>query len=96
MKALPPPPWSYVGGCCGALLSLFGVHGAIGYERGSQIGMLNHGATDSSNQWVTSLPGVATVGMATGSRGRVSTQVTSLLEPGRLDRNRRLGSSCPM
>ena len=56
----------------------------------------NHGAIESSNQWVTSLPGVLTVGSALGSRGSRSIQVTSLPEPCRFERKRMIGSSWPM
>jgi len=55
-----------------------------------------HGAMLSSNQCVTSLPGVFTVGRAAGSRGRVSFMRKLLPEPRRLDRKRIDGSSCPM
>src|SRR4029079_7730802 len=57
--------------------------------------MRNHGATDSSNQWVTSLPGVDTVGCCDGSRGSCSFHVTSLPDPCRLEMNLMIGSSCP-
>ena len=56
----------------------------------------NHGAIESSNQCVTSLPGLATVGRAFGSRGSRSSQVMSLPEPCRFERKRMIGSSCPM
>jgi hypothetical protein len=56
----------------------------------------NHGAIESSNQWVTSFPGVFTVGSAFGSRGSRSIHVMSLPEPARLERNRMIGSSWPM
>jgi hypothetical protein len=87
---------SYVGGLRGAFLSLSGLHEVCGYEYGSQSAIPNQGATDSSNQWVTSLPGLATVGGAAGSNGRVSIQVTSFAEPGTSERKRVLGSSWPM
>ena len=48
----------------GALVSLLGLQFLCGYERGSQRLIPNHGATDSSNQWVTSCPGWPTVGLA--------------------------------
>jgi hypothetical protein len=80
----------------GALLSEFGVHGLSGYDLGLHSAIENHGATESSNQCVTSLPGVATVGLATGSVGSVSVHVESFPDPGLWERNVRSGSSCPM
>ena len=49
---------------CGAFESLIGLHAACGYEFGLHSAIENHGAIDSSNQCVTSLPGVPTVGAA--------------------------------
>lgn len=69
---------------------------ASGAELGSQTVVEIHGATDSSNQCVTSWPGVFTVGMAFGSFGRFSVMEKSLPEPGRLETNRIDGSSCPL
>ena len=67
----------------GALESLLGLHGVSGKDPGLHSAMLNHGAIDSSNQCVTSLPGCATVGRRVGSNGQRSLQVMSLPEPGR-------------
>jgi hypothetical protein len=58
--------------------------------------MENHGATDSSNQWVRSDPGWCTVGGFGGSSGSRSVQVTSFPDPERFDMNRTMGSSWPM
>ena len=75
--------------------SLIGLHGFSGYECELQSAMLNHGATDSSNQWVTSFPGVDTVGICDGSRGSCSFHVTSFPDPCRLEMNLMIGSSWP-
>ncbi|MGH2856957.1 MAG: hypothetical protein ACRDMJ_05675, partial [Solirubrobacteraceae bacterium] len=77
MNAEPPPLLVALG----AFESLSGVHGACGYEFGSQIAIENHGAGVSSNQWATSWPGFETVGAADGSVPIVSVHVTSLPEP---------------
>jgi hypothetical protein len=78
------------------LLSDRAVHGSSGAESGSQTVVENHGAMLSSNQCVTSLPGVFTVGRAAGSLGRFSVMLKLFPEPGREDRKRIDGSSCPM
>ena len=92
MNAFPPPGKLP----CGAFASERGVHGTCGSDLGSQRFIENHGATESSNVWVTSLPGCPVVGSALGSTGRRSVQVTSLPEPGRDEMNRSDGSSWPM
>jgi hypothetical protein len=81
---------------CGAFESLIGLHAACGYEFGLHSAIENHGAIDNSNQCVTSLPGVPTVGAAAGSCPSVSVHVTSFPDPGLSDRKVRSGSSCPM
>ena len=72
------------------------MHGASGVDLGSQTVVDIQGATDSSNQCVTSLPGLLTVGSADGSTGSCSANVVSLPEPGCEEMNRIDGSSCPM
>ena len=72
------------------------MHGSSGAEFGSQTVVEIQGATDSSNQCVTSRPGCATVGAAAGSVGSFSVMDMLFPEPGRDDRNRTDGSSCPM
>ena len=99
MKAEPPPGLQsvvWVPTHVGAFESLSGLHGVCGSEFGSHMAIENHGAGPSSNQWVTSEPGVLTVGAALGSCGSVSFQVTLSPEPGVSDRNVMSGSSWPM
>ena len=79
----------------GAFVSLFGLQAVCGYEDGLQSAIPNHGAIDSSNQCVTSLPGVPTVGAAAGSCPSVSVQVTSFPDPGWSDRNGQVGLVVP-
>ena len=59
----------------GALASDSGVHGFCGADCGSQTVIEYQGAMVSSNVWVTSRPGWATVGRARGSTGRRSVNV---------------------
>jgi hypothetical protein len=92
MKALPPPGKLALG----AFASERGVHGSCGSEFGSHSSIENQGAIVSSKLCVTSFPGCAVVGSARGSLPSVSTNVTSLPDPGRDERNRIDGSSCPM
>ena len=73
-----------------------GVHGFCGADCGSQTVIEYQGATVSSNVWVTSRPGWATVGRALGSSGRRSRNVTLSPEPGWFETKRMDGSSCPM
>jgi hypothetical protein len=77
------------------LVSLFGVHGVCGNERGSHNAIPNQGATDSSKKCVTSLPGLWTVGAASGSIGNFSRKVMFPPDPGWAEMNRVAGSSCP-
>ena len=89
----PPPPGNEP---CGALLSLLGVHRVCGNDCGSHMVIPNQGATLSSNQCTTSWPGWPVVGIAFGSIGSRSVNVTLFPEPGRLEMNLTDGSSWPM
>jgi hypothetical protein len=63
----------------------------------SEIAYQNTWATSPEvERYLNHLPGRRTLGRAAGSRGSVSTQVTSLPEPGLLDMKRTIGSSWPM
>src|ERR1700678_2942082 len=98
MKAEPPPRSVVQSGPMqvGALESDSGVHAVWGKEVGSQRAIENHGAGLSSNQSVTSWPGLASGGAAWGFLPRGGCTVTLLPDPGVLEMKSVSGSSCPM
>ena len=92
MNAVPPPGNEP----CGGVRVRARLAGQRGSELGSHRFIENQGAMVSSKLWVDVVPGRRTVGSRCGSTGSRSTQVTSLPEPGREERNRSDGSSWPM